>query len=158
MGRLAKDPPASEITPEGLYMSRREFMRNAVLFTATSAGVGGSLLWLMRGGRAEPRLSERARGTDASEQQLTIARYGSYTTDELLTPYRDITSYHNFYEFGTDKSDPAEQAHTLRLRPWTLRIEGEVHRPQIVDMDQLLGWFPLEERIYRMRCVEASRW
>jgi len=155
MDRLAKNPPASEITPEGLYMSRREFMRNAVLFTATSAGVGGSLLWLMRGGRAEPRPSERARGTDASEQQLTIARYGSYTTDERLTPYRDITSYNNFYEFGTDKSDPAEQAHTLRLRPWTVRIEGEVHRPQIVDMDQLLGWFPLEERIYRMRCVEA---
>jgi methionine sulfoxide reductase catalytic subunit len=155
MGRLAKDPPASEITPEGLYMRRREFMRNAVLFTATSAGVGGSLLWLMRGGRAEPRPSERAGGTDASEQQLTIARYGSYTTDELLTPYRDITSYNNFYEFGTDKSDPAEQAHALRLRPWTVSIEGEVHRPQIVDMAQLLGWFPLEERVYRMRCVEA---
>src|SRR2546430_8078152 len=107
MGRLAKDPPASEITPEGLYMRRREFMRNAVLFTATSAGVGGSLLWLMWGGRAESKPSERAGVTDASEQQLTIARYGSFTTDELLSPNRDIASYNNSYKFGTDKCELA---------------------------------------------------
>jgi len=155
MGRLAKNSPASEITPEGLYMNRREFMRNAVLFTATSAGVGGSLLWLMRGGRAEPRPSERGGGTDANEQPLTIARYGGYATDEQLTPYRDITSYNNFYEFGTDKSDPAENARTLQPRPWTVAVEGEVHSPQVIDVDQLLTRFPLEERVYRMRCVEA---
>jgi len=130
-------------------------MRNAVLFTATSAGVGGSLLWLMRGGRAEPKPSERAGGTDAMEQELTIARHSNYSTDELLTRYRDVTSYNNFYEFGTDKSDPADHARTLRPRPWTVTIGGEVHRPQIIDIDKLFGWFPLEERIYRMRCVEA---
>ena len=151
MTKLGKSPPASEITPEPLYMRRREFVRNAVLFTATSAGVGGSLLWLMRGGRAEPKLAQPAGG----DADLPIARRGAYDTDEPRTPYRDVTTYNNFYEFGTDKGDPAENAGTLRPRPWTVRIDGEVHKPQVVDVDQLLGWFPLEERIYRMRCVEA---
>jgi len=155
MSRLAKDPPASEITPEAAYLRRREFMRNAVLFTATSAAVGGTLLRLMRGGRADSKRDVGAGGADGSEQQLTIAGHSHYSTDELLTPYRDVTGYNNFYEFGTDKGDPAENARTLRPRPWTVSIEGEVHKPQLVDLDQLLGWFPLEERVYRMRCVEA---
>jgi len=72
-----------------------------------------------------------------------------------MTPLRDVTSYNNFYEFGTDKGDPAANAGTLRPRPWTVAIEGEVNRPQVVDIDQLIKWAPLEERIYRMRCVEA---
>jgi sulfoxide reductase catalytic subunit YedY len=72
-----------------------------------------------------------------------------------MTPLADVTSYNNFYEFGTEKGDPAANAGTLRPRPWTVAIEGEVERPQVVDIDQLLKWFPLEERVYRMRCVEA---
>jgi methionine sulfoxide reductase catalytic subunit len=71
------------------------------------------------------------------------------------TPWESITSYNNFYEFGTDKEDPARHAGSLRTRPWTVSIEGEVKKPQAVDVDALLRWFPLEERIYRMRCVEA---
>jgi sulfoxide reductase catalytic subunit YedY len=144
-----KSPPASEITPEALYLRRREFMRNAALFTATSAGVGGVLLWLMRGGRAEPKTD--ARGTS----DLTVARHDDFAAGESPTPYRDVTTYNNFYEFGVEKSDPAEDASSLRPRPWTVSIEGEVRRPQVIDIDQLLGWFPLEERVYRMRCVEA---
>jgi sulfoxide reductase catalytic subunit YedY len=155
MSTLGKSPPAAEITPEKLYMRRREFVRNAVLFTATSSGVGGSLLWLMKGGRAEPKPPAGAEAPAAGAPELTIARHSTYSTDELLTPYRDATGYNNFYEFGTDKSDPAANAHALRPRPWTVSIEGEVHQPQVVDLDQLLGWFPLEERVYRMRCVEA---
>ena len=155
MSKIGKSPPASEITPEVLYMRRREFIRNAVLFTATSAGVGGSLLWLMKGARAERKRSVGTDRTDAGERELTIARHSNYSTDELLTPYRDVTSYNNFYEFGTDKGDPAELAGTLRPRPWTVRVDGEVKKPQVIDVDQLLGWFPLEERVYRMRCVEA---
>ena len=151
MTKLGKSPPASEITPEPLYMRRRAFVRNAVLFTATSAGVGGSLLWLMRGGRAERKPAQSAGG----DPDLPVARRGAYDTGERRTPYRDVTTYNNFYEFGTDKGDPADNAGTLRPRPWTVRIDGEVHKPQVVDIDQLLGWFPLEERIYRMRCVEA---
>jgi len=155
MSKIGKSPPASEITPEVLYMRRREFIRNAVLFTATSAGVGGSLLWLMKGARAERKRSVGTDRTDAGERELTIARHSNYSTDELLTPYRDVTSYNNFYEFGTDKGDPSENARTLRPRPWTVTIEGEAHKPQVMDVEQLLGWFPLEERVYRMRCVEA---
>jgi len=144
-----KNPLASEITPEALYLRRREFIRNAALFTATSAGVGGSLLWLMRGGRAEPKTSATATA------DLTVARQDDFAAGESPTPYRDITTYNNFYEFGVEKSDPAEYAGTLRTRPWTVSIEGEVGKPQVVDLDRVLGWFPLEERVYRMRCVEA---
>jgi sulfoxide reductase catalytic subunit YedY len=72
-----------------------------------------------------------------------------------MTPNRDVTTYNNFYEFGTDKSDPAENARTLKPRPWPVSIEGEVRKPLTIDIDQLLTWFPIEERVYRMRCVEA---
>ncbi|HUE75752.1 MAG TPA: protein-methionine-sulfoxide reductase catalytic subunit MsrP, partial [Chloroflexota bacterium] len=65
------------------------------------------------------------------------------------------TTYNNFYEFGLGKSDPARNAHTLRVRPWTINVEGDVANPQVIDIDTLLEWFPLEERVYRMRCVEA---
>src|SRR5882724_10426770 len=126
MSKIGKSPPASEITPEVLYMRRREFIRNAVLFTATSAGVGGSLLWLMKGARAERKRSVGTDRTDAGERELTIARHS------------------NYYEFGTDKGDPSENARTLRPRPWTVTIEGEAHKPQVMDVEQLLGWFPLE--------------
>src|SRR5882672_5902900 len=68
-----------------------------------------------------------------------------YSTSEPQTSYLDATTYNNFYEFGTGKGDPARNAHTLRPRPWTLTIEGEVNRPQVVDIDRLLGWFPAEE-------------
>ena len=155
MSRLGRDPATSEITPERLYLRRREFIRNAALFTATSAGVGGGLLWLMQGGRAEPKPPVVDGGTDADQPALEVARRGPYGTGEPQTPFRDVTTYNNFYEFGDDKSDPTERAGTLRTRPWTIAVEGEVHRPQVIDIDTLLGWFPLEERVYRMRCVEA---
>jgi sulfoxide reductase catalytic subunit YedY len=143
------DPLSSEITPEALYLRRREFIRNVALFTATSASVGGSLLWLMRGGRAEPKTDQ------AAAPGLTVARHDDFAPGESPTPYRDVITYNNFYEFGVEKSDPAEHASSLRPRPWTVSIEGEVRRPQVIDIDRLLGWFPLEERVYRMRCVEA---
>ena len=154
MNRVGKYPPASEITPEALYMRRREFMRNAVLFTATSATVGGGLLWLMKGGRADRRRSAPV-GPLPDDRELPVARRGDYGTEEPWTPYRDVTSYNNFYEFGTDKRDPAANAYSLRPRPWTVAVEGEVRKPQVVDVDRLLEWFPLEERVYRLRCVEA---
>jgi methionine sulfoxide reductase catalytic subunit len=152
MRRPGQDVPPSEITPEALYLRRREFIRNAALFAATSGAVGGGLLWLMRGGRSEPKPPA---AEVAAQPALTIARRGRYSTDEAQTPYRDVTTYNNFYEFGTEKSDPAERAATLRTRPWAIAVEGEVGRPQVIDIDTLLGWFPLEERVYRMRCVEA---
>jgi sulfoxide reductase catalytic subunit YedY len=155
MSRLGKPPPSSEITPETLYLRRREFMRNAALSTATAAGVGSGLLWLMGGQRAGKKDEAPAGEAAVPGTDLSIARRGVFATDEAPTPYGDVTSYNNFYEFGTGKGDPAEYAHTLRPRPWTVAITGEVEKPQTVDVDQLLRWFPLEERVYRMRCVEA---
>src|SRR2546428_5100807 len=152
MNKLGKIPSAAEITPERLSLRRREFIRNALLFTATSTSVGGSLLWLLKGKRAsEPKTSSAS----ANVPSLMIASRSSYSTDEPMTPYRDVTTYNNFYEFGTDKSDPTENAHTLKPHPWTVSIEGEVRKPLVIDIDQLLTWFPIEERVYRMRCVEA---
>ena len=158
--RLGPTPPASEITSESLWLRRREFIRHSALFTATATGVGGGLLWLMGGGRATARDDQAdapAPEADAARAvpPLVVAGRSSLSTDEPSTPYRDVTTYNNFYEFGTDKSDPAEYAGALRARPWTVAVDGECAKPQTIDLDALLGWFPLEERIYRMRCVEA---
>src|SRR6202008_912867 len=76
-------------------------------------------------------------------------------TMEKQTPYQDVTSYNNFYEFGTDKADPGHNAHTLKTRPWTVAVEGEVKKPKVFDIDELLKLAPQEERIYRLRCVEG---
>jgi len=158
---LGTEPASSEITPEHLYLRRREFIRNGLLFAATSAGVGGGLLWLLkgrRGGRGDksgPAALDRAGGAGPQGGGLEFSTNGPMSTSEPMTPLADVTSYNNFYEFGTEKGDPAANAGTLRPRPWTVAIEGEVKRPQVVDLDQLLKWSPLEERIYRMRCVEA---
>jgi hypothetical protein len=154
LSEASKPPPPSEITPEGSCLRRREFLRHSLLFTATSSPVGGTLLWLMRGLRANDR-QKPASPTSLQPSTLTITRQLDYSSGEAKTPYDSVTSYNNFYEFGVDKSDPAENAHTLKTRPWTIAIEGEVKRPQIIDIDRLLEWFPLEERVYRMRCVEA---
>jgi sulfoxide reductase catalytic subunit YedY len=164
MSSFGKAPPDSEITPESLYLRRREFIKNGLLFTATSAAVGGSLLWLTRGGRASEKEQRRVADVAGAEtpgaaappeSRLSVAARSPLSTDEAVTPERDVTSYNNFYEFGIDKSGPAENAGSLRTRPWTVAIGGEVDKPQVIDIDQLLHWFPLEERVYRMRCVEA---
>ena len=138
-------------------MRRREFIRNAALFAATATAFGGGLTWLMGGGRADSRSAEPAPSSGAapSDAGLTIARRENDAGDETPTPYDDVTSYNNFYEFGVDKSDPAAYARSLRPRPWTVAVEGEVAKPQVLDVDRLLALFPLEERVYRMRCVEA---
>jgi methionine sulfoxide reductase catalytic subunit len=158
---LGKEPASSEITPEGLYLRRREFIKNGLLFAATSAGIGGGLLWLMqgrRGGGIKPPRSAGAVSAGGGGREtggLEFSTHSPTSTSEPMTPVADVTSYNNFYEFGTEKGDPAANAGTLRPRPWTVAIEGEVKRPLILDIDQLLKWSPLEERIYRMRCVEA---
>jgi sulfoxide reductase catalytic subunit YedY len=84
------------------------------------------------------------------------AKPGPYDTSEPTTPYADATSYNNFYEFGTDKGDPARNAHTLKVKPWTVSVEGLVKKPATYDLDDLIKGITLEDRVYRMRCVE--RW
>src|SRR4051812_47069763 len=146
--------PKEEITPEALYLRRREFMRNAGFFGLTAAGVGASLLALTGGVRGRPK---PASGGEIKAPALPgpAARDPRYTVNEPVTSFASVTTYNNFYEFGLDKGDPAQNAGSLRTRPWTVTIDGEVKRPEVVDIDQLIKSFPLQERVYRMRCVEA---
>ena len=162
--RPASEPPSSEITPESLYLRRREFIKNGVLAAGTAAVVGSGLLWLIGNGPPpdpveEPAPAQAGQSQTAQApapiQAAVPAASGPYTVDEPLTPLKDVTTYNNFYEFGLDKGDPVRNAQNFQTRPWTVSIEGEVKQQQVVDVDTLLGWFPQEERVYRMRCVEA---
>jgi len=154
--RRASDPPSREITSESLYLRRRELLAGA------AAGLGALLL--PGCGSAEDRASRKAEAPVAGGPRvppysgpgaLTIASRQDLAPGEELTSFHDVTHYNNFYELGTDKEDPSENADRLRLRPWSVSIEGEVAKPGVVDLDALLKGLPLEERIYRHRCVEA---
>ena len=116
----------------------------------TAAAVGGGSLWLV--GRRPPVDPPEQAALAPAGQSLLLGRYD---TDEAQTAYESVTTYNNFYELGLDKGDPVRNAHTLQPRPWTIDIEGLVAKPQTIDIDTLLQWFPLEQRVYRMRCVEA---
>jgi len=140
--RRANDLPSSEITDERLYADRRRFMKSAGALVA-----GIALTALPSLGKPSP---DRSLPDDP-----VIKPKGPFDTHEKLTPYKDVTTYNNFYEFGTDKSDPAENAGTLRPAPWHLAIEGLVKKPAVYLLDDLLKPFTLEDRIYRMRCVEG---
>jgi sulfoxide reductase catalytic subunit YedY len=128
-----------EITDSALYLRRREFLRDAALTTAAAALAPGIAFG------ADPPPGER----------LPDVKPGPFGTDEELTRLEDATTYNNFYEFGTDKSDPRRKAHTLRTKPWSVAIEGEVGRAGSIGLEDLLKPHPLEERTYRLRCVEA---
>ena len=136
--KTTSDIVASDITDRQDYLNRRSFLQTVAV--AGIASIGGSLL--------APR--------DAMAlTKLNLAKKGVVTADDPLTPLRDVTSYNNFYEFGTDKSDPASYASSLKTRPWTVAVEGEIKRPKVYDIDEFLKLAPLEERIYRLRCVEG---
>jgi sulfoxide reductase catalytic subunit YedY len=147
------EPPSSEITPERVHADRRKFLRDAALFTATVAGAGGGLLWLT-GGFHRPR-GKIAEAVSSGAAAPPAPPRGAYDTTEPKTPLADVTGYNNFYEFGSSKDDPARFAGSLRTRPWTVAVEGEVLRPRTWDIDALLAAFPMQDRVYRMRCVEA---
>jgi sulfoxide reductase catalytic subunit YedY len=136
--RPSSDVLPSEITPQSVYARRREFMKSA-------AGLG-----LLAG--LGPALLAPAR---AAAPLGPLAKSPFSTTNEKATPLEAVTTYNNFYEFGTDKEDPARRSGTLKTRPWTVRVEGEVKKARTFDIDELLKLAPLEERIYRMRCVEG---
>jgi sulfoxide reductase catalytic subunit YedY len=126
-----RDIPASEITPHAVYLRRRELIAGAA-----AAGVCALL----------PAAAPAA--------PLQAAR-SPLSTDEPLTDLEDVTGYNNFYEFGVDKGDPAANAHTLTTAPWTVKVDGLVGKPGEYDLDDLVALAPLEERIYRLRCVEG---
>ena len=133
--------PSSEITPKETFLSRRNFVRGAA-----ALGVGALAL------RQVPGLFH----PDAvhADQKLTTVP-SKYAVNEPQTPFAKATTYNNYYEFGTDKSDPAKYAHTLKTRPWTVQVAGMVKKPQTIDIDTLMKYRPLEDRVYRHRCVEA---
>ena len=136
------DIKSSEITDKKLYLNRRRFIQAASL---GAAGIGSGLLVpAMFGTMDEAQAAKKLEGYTT----------GKFSTDEPKTPLKDVTSYNNFYELGTDKGDPKRYADTLKTRPWTVEVEGEVHKPKTFDIEELLK-MPLEERVYRLRCVEA---
>ncbi|MDF3069313.1 MAG: sulfite oxidase subunit YedY [Polyangiaceae bacterium] len=156
MPRLPPEPRASEITTPEHYAKRREFLKQGSLYIATSAGVTLALSQLTSLGSADPpKKPPPVPAPDPGAPPWVIDRRGHFTLDEPHTPYEDVTTYNNYYELGLSKSAPAEEAHHLRPRPWTVRITGEVKAQQTLDVDTLRRWFGLEERVYRMRCVEA---
>jgi sulfoxide reductase catalytic subunit YedY len=156
MADLPKEPPSGEITPEKLYLRRRELIQNAALLTATALGVGGGVLALTGSGEGGGDREKNAGAVNADATGPSpYPRNPSYVADEPPNSYKEVTEYNNYYEFGINKDDPARNAHTLTTRPWTIAVEGETHQPRTIDFEQLRAWFPLEERVYRFRCVEA---
>lgn len=150
----SSEPPWSEVTPEPDYLRRREFIKNGVLYLGATAAFGGGLLAISGAGKGR-RKPMPVLSTETAVSELVIAERGRYTVPETPTPAEDVTTYNNYYELGLRKDDPAKKAGTLKPRPWTVIIGGEVKRETMIDIDSLLRWFPLEERVYRMRCVEA---
>jgi len=126
--------PSSEITPESAYFNRRDFLRAAGLLGVAGAAASTAAL-----------VGQQAPQQGAQGEQLK---------DEL-TPFEDVTTYNNFYEFGTDKSDPAENAQRFKTKPWSVRVEGLVSKPATYDLEDFIKPHKLEERVYRHRCVEA---
>ncbi|GAC1632925.1 MAG: protein-methionine-sulfoxide reductase catalytic subunit MsrP [Candidatus Acidiferrum sp.] len=142
--RRKPDLTYADVTPKEVYSNRREFLRDMGVATAAAALAGRELYSL-----AAPNLTAYA------TSKLNFVK-GPYSTDEKVTPINDVTHYNNFYEFGTGKSDPAKNSQSFRTTPWTVSVEGEVKAPRKFSLDELLKAAPLEERIYRHRCVE--RW
>jgi sulfoxide reductase catalytic subunit YedY len=132
----------ADVTPRRVYLHRRKLLRGMGLAGLAALGGKGllhaiSLPWNVH-----------------ADSKLTTIK-GSFSTSEAVTPANDVTHYNNFYEFGSDKLDPAKNAQNFRTSPWAVSVEGEVARPRKFTMEEILKLAPLEERIYRHRCVEA---
>jgi len=134
------DIPSSEITPREVFEDRRTFLK-AAGFTVAAGAISSML----------PPNAMAAN----ERQKIAGVSKSAYGRDEKLTSYEDITTYNNFYEFGTDKGDPVVHARLFKPRPWTVSIEGEVKKPRQISIEDIFKIAPLEERIYRMRCVEG---
>ena len=140
--RRALDIKWSEVTDEKLYLGRRAFLQTTT-GVAVAAAAGLSI------GCSTVSADDEIPGRKLSYKE------GPFATTEKETPYKDVTTYNNFYEFGTSKSDPAENAGRLVTSPWTIQIDGECANKGTYHLDDLIKPYQLEERIYRMRCVEA---
>ena len=139
-------PLSSEITSKDAYSTRRELLRQWSA-GAAAAGLAG---WGHREAFAQGNAAVKLAALPASQSTVQ----GTMTV-EKLTSQKDATTYNNFYEFGTDKSDPARQAHTLKTSPWTIEVEGMVKKPTRFNLEDIMKWGAMQERIYRLRCVEG---
>jgi sulfoxide reductase catalytic subunit YedY len=142
------DIKGSEITDRKVYLNRRNFLRGAAL-AASAVATGVVYKQLLA---PPPELATPAGRVEPGSQSAP-KRWG--LPGEEATEYQKITSYNNFYEFGTDKYSPARRAQSLVTKPWTVSVEGLVNRPKVFDLDELTRLFPPEDRIYRFRCVEG---
>ena len=138
--RKSPDIPSSEITPKADYLSRRTFMTGIAAAGVTALAAERVTRW---------------GGTVHAAEKLQTVKSPLSLKGETPTSLQDITHYNNFYEFGTDKGDPARNAGAMHTRPWTVQVTGLVKKKKTVDIDTLLKLKPMEERIYRFRCVEA---
>ncbi len=141
--KKAAEIRGSEITPQWLYVNRRKFLAGALGVTA--------------GALAGRTLKELAWPTQkvVAGSKLNVAQKSAFSTSEAVTPYDNVTHYNNFYEFGVGKEDPAEKAKNFRTSPWSVKVGGLVDKPRTFSVEDLMQLAPLEERIYRHRCVEA---
>ena len=143
--RSSADVPYSEVTPEAMYRSRREFMK------AAAAGAVGALAGRVTASASVPAAA-------IAQGPLPAARKSAFTVDPATDPLNtleQITSYNNYYEFGLSKDDPARYAGRLTVKPWTVKVDGLVDRPGDYGIEDLVDFKQLEERVYRHRCVEA---
>jgi sulfoxide reductase catalytic subunit YedY len=132
---------ASDITPKSIFERRRSLIQ-----LAAAGGMGMALA---------PWFSREAFANNPDAVKFKNVIESPYSTKETLSEYKEVTTYNNFYEFGLDKADPARRAGSLKTSPWTVTIDGLVKKPMTIDIDALLKLAPIEERIYRMRCVEG---
>ncbi len=138
--RRSSDIKSCEITDRELFLSRRDFLR-AAAGLGVAGGFYGAGMFMS--------------GTAHAGTKLAGVKKSAYIVNDAVTPLEAVTNYNNFYEFGTDKDDPAANAGKLKTRPWQVKVEGEIRKPKTYDIDELFKLAPLEERIYRMRCVEG---
>jgi len=133
---------SSEITPKDVYLNRRKFLAGVGLSAVAAAGLGMKEL-------LSP--SAEARATD----KMDGIQKSAFSTTEKITPINDVTHYNNYYEFSTEKEEPAQLAKNFRTRPWTITVDGAVPKKQKWDIEEVMKFAPAEERIYRHRCVEG---
>ena len=135
------EPKSSEITPQRVWTQRRQLLASGTLMAATGA---------------LPFSSAMAQRNQQSELAPLPAKANfDYVSMEALTSQKDVTTYNNFYEFGLDKADPAKYAGAMKVQPWSVQIEGEVAKPGIYGLEDLLSLSPMQDRVYRLRCVEG---
>lgn len=138
----------NEVTPESIYLSRRSVLKALGIVAASGVALNA------RGGVFDDLLGGDKPASEAPRSPLPYTK-DNQTHGLILTPENKVTSHNNYYEFGTDKTDPAANSQHLKTQPWTLTVEGEVEQPGTIDLWEMIHTSALEERIYRMRCVEA---